>query len=241
MSDKPKVYEEFLAVMREVSGVAKRDRNEHQRFNFRGIDAVVNALGPAFREHGLIVVPRVADIEHTDIRTSQGKPATRCIVTVDYQFIGSDGSSITATSVGEAFDSGDKATPKAMSVAFRTCLLQTFILPTDEPDPDAQTYERADPPLANGEQMQEIGRLLTANGLIGDAVAPARLAAFKEAIGRDTTGGDLLADEAGRVIEHLQGLVSLAEKEKMLQESLGGTPVAEPGDQGDPGEQEPQS
>lgn len=33
------------------------------------------------------------------------------------------------------------STPKAMSVAFRTALLQTFALPTDEVDPDAHSYE----------------------------------------------------------------------------------------------------
>jgi hypothetical protein len=47
---------------------------------------------------------------------------------------------------GEAFDSGDKATAKAMSVAFRIALLQGLSLPTDETDPDAQTYERANHP-----------------------------------------------------------------------------------------------
>jgi hypothetical protein len=40
-------------------------------------------------------------------------------------------------------DSGDKATAKAMSVAMRTALLQALCLPTDEPDPDATSYERA--------------------------------------------------------------------------------------------------
>jgi hypothetical protein len=37
---------------------------------------------------------------------------------------------------------GDKAAPKAMSVAFRTALLQALALPTDEPDPDSQSFER---------------------------------------------------------------------------------------------------
>jgi hypothetical protein len=52
-----------------------------------------------------------------------------------------DGGTITATVASEAFDSGDKATAKAMSVALRTFLLQAFMLPTDDKDPDADTYE----------------------------------------------------------------------------------------------------
>ena len=54
-----------------------------------------------------------------------------------------DGSSVTATVAAEAWDAGDKATPKAMSVAMRTALLQALALPTDEPDPDSHTHERA--------------------------------------------------------------------------------------------------
>jgi hypothetical protein len=34
-------------VMKEVGAVAKKDRNNAQGFNFRGIDAVVNAVSPA--------------------------------------------------------------------------------------------------------------------------------------------------------------------------------------------------
>jgi len=45
----------------------------------------------------------------------------------------------------ESMDSGDKATAKAMSVAYRTALLQTLCLPTDDVDPDAETYVRSEP------------------------------------------------------------------------------------------------
>lgn len=80
------------------------------------------------------------------VHTSTGKPATACRVVVDYIFGAKDGSEMTATVAAEAWDNGDKAAPKAMSVAFRTALLQTLALPTDEPDPDAHTYERKSPP-----------------------------------------------------------------------------------------------
>ena len=40
-------------------------------------------------------------------------------------------------------DGGDKATAKAMSVAFRIALLQALALPTSEPDPDSTSYERS--------------------------------------------------------------------------------------------------
>ena len=47
---------------------------------------------------------------------------------------------------GESMDAGDKGTPKAMSVALRIALLQALCIPTDEPDPDTHSYERAAAP-----------------------------------------------------------------------------------------------
>jgi ERF superfamily len=139
----PTIYAALAAVMADVDHVAKRDRNTAQNFNFRGIDAVVNAVGPALRKHKVIVVPRVIHADYSLVQTTTGKPSTACRVRVAYVFIGPAGDSIETTVLGEAWDSGDKATPKAMSVAYRTALLQSLSLPTDEPDPDSQTYERA--------------------------------------------------------------------------------------------------
>lgn len=139
MSD---IYTALAAVMADCDHVAKRDRNEHQRFLFRGIDAVVNAVGPVLRKHGVIVTPHLQDVAYDTVQTSQGKPATACRVQVAYIFYAPDGSSIETVVAAEAWDMGDKAAPKAMSVAFRTALLQALALPTDEPDPDSQSFER---------------------------------------------------------------------------------------------------
>jgi hypothetical protein len=138
------IYEALSAVMVDVQAVAKNDRNDHQRFNFRGIDAVVNAVGPALRKHKVIVVPDVREHRFGTVEVGQKRtPMGHCVVHVAYVFYGPDGDSVECSVVAEAMDSGDKAYPKAMSVAFRTALLQALTLPTDEPDPDASSYERA--------------------------------------------------------------------------------------------------
>lgn len=141
----PTVYEALAAVMDDVQAVKKKDKNEAQRFMFRGIDAVVNAVGPALRKHGVTVSPRVDLYEYGTVTTSGGKAMGHVRVLVTYTFHGPAGDSLPAQAPGEAFDAGDKATPKAMSVAFRTALLQALALPTDEPDPDSQAYERVAP------------------------------------------------------------------------------------------------
>lgn len=138
-----KVNEAIAQVMTHVRGVGKKDFNDHQKFSFRGIDAVVNAVGPALREAGVVVVPNVASADYETVTTTTGKPSTACRIIVNYVFYGPEGDTISCSVAAEAWDSGDKATSKAMSVAFRTALLQALTLPTDEPDPDHSTYERA--------------------------------------------------------------------------------------------------
>ena len=138
------IFGALSAVMGEVSSVGKDERNAGQGFNFRGIDAVVNAVGPALRKHGVIVVPRVQSCDYGTIEIGEKRKATAHVrVVVEYIFIAQDGSTISCTTAGEAMDAGDKATAKAMSVAFRIALLQALALPTSEPDPDASSYERS--------------------------------------------------------------------------------------------------
>lgn len=144
METKLPIAQALSEVMKSVGGIAKKDRNNAQGFNFRGIDSVVNAVSPALQKFGVIVVPSVEDYEYHTVEIGRNRTAMGHVkVKVSYTFIGANGDAIKTTVVGEAMDSGDKATAKAMSVAFRTALLQALCLPTDEIDPDAESYERS--------------------------------------------------------------------------------------------------
>jgi hypothetical protein len=134
-------------VMDDVGAVGKDGRNTHQNFDFRGIDAVVNATSPAFRKHGIVVVPTLNSIDYETVEVGQNRSRMASVrVNVTYTFHAPDGSNVSATVAAESMDSGDKATAKAMSVAFRIALLQTLCLPTTDIDPDAQSYERSPAP-----------------------------------------------------------------------------------------------
>lgn len=146
MSDQPlSVIAALNLVMRDVQAVGKTGRNESQNFSFRGVDAVVNAVGPALREHGVIVLPRVLDKTYQTFNTRNGALMHECVLEVEFTFVGPSGDTLVCSSMGESADSGDKATAKAHSVAYRTALLQALCIPTDEPDPDATSYERSVP------------------------------------------------------------------------------------------------
>ena len=150
----------IVAVMNDVQAVAKRDRNEAQRFNFRGIDAVLNAVGPAFRKHGGFIVPNVLDTRTESLPSKNGGSLNVVRLTVEFGVYGTEGEPIVGVVVAEAFDSGDKATAKAMSVALRTFLLQLLALPTDEPDPDSYSYEiGTQQPVEKRDWVAEIAQL----------------------------------------------------------------------------------
>lgn len=148
------VLSALVRVMRDVPELGKLDRNEEDGggFVFRGIDAVVNAVGPILRKHGVLCVPTLRKVTIRTARVGQ-QEAVAAFVTVRYTFWGPDGSSLPVQVPGEAMDFGDKAVNKAMSVAWRTALLHALQIPTGERDPDSYSYQRSGgQPAAQGQR-----------------------------------------------------------------------------------------
>jgi hypothetical protein len=130
----------IAAVMQEVQAVAKNDRNEAQRFNFRGIDAVVNKVGPALRNAGGFIVPDVISTTHDTMPAKNGGSMSVVRLTVQFSVYGAEGDPIIGTVAAEAFDSGDKATNKATSASAKYALIYTLSIPTeDNSDADAES------------------------------------------------------------------------------------------------------
>ena len=140
----PKIYAAIVGVMKDVGAVGKNDKNKQQGFMYRGIDAVMNALQPAMIKNKVFVTPTVISEEREERETKQGGVLFFTRLRVKYTFFTDDGSNIVAEVIGEAMDSADKATNKAMSVAYKYACFQVFCIPTDEmKDPDAESHELA--------------------------------------------------------------------------------------------------
>lgn len=158
------IHQALAAVMVDVGAVSKDGRNQSQGFNFRGIDAVVNAVGPVFRRHGVIAAPTVEDAHYDTIPTKNGGTMRQCTMKTRWRFHGPAGDYLDAVVMSEAMDSGDKATSKAHSVSYRTALLQVLCIPTDEPDPDESNFERASaptlPPVISAEDAARFRSLI---------------------------------------------------------------------------------
>lgn len=175
------IYEAMSAVMAKVGAVKKTGHNSQSNYNFRGIDAVTSAVYPALVENKVIVVPKVLDYQYGTVVVGRNRTEMSHVrLTVQFTWHGPDGDELVTVTAGEAFDSGDKATAKAHSVAFRTALLQTLCLPTDEPDPDSTTYQRSE--QAPEPSPEDLEREAAINDL-GDACAALGLDA-RETAGR---------------------------------------------------------
>lgn len=155
-----RIYRQITQVMKDVGAVAKKDRNAQQGFNYRGIDAVMNAINPAFQKHGVFVVPEILEQARETKTTAKGSVMNYSICKIEYRFYAEDGSYVRAVVVGEAMDSADKATNKAMAVAFKYACFQVLCIPTEEmKDPDASGEPVAPRPEPDGAKKKPAGNV----------------------------------------------------------------------------------
>lgn len=147
MSTVPQVYAAINAVQTAMSheGISKGRKNAQQGYAFRGIDDVYAALAPHLAGHKLCILPRVTDRAVIERETKAGGNLFYTTLTVEFDFVSvADGSKHTVCTVGEAMDSGDKSSNKAMSAAYKYACFLAFAIPTEgDNDPDSTTHEVA--------------------------------------------------------------------------------------------------
>lgn len=141
-----KVYQSINAVQKALSkvGISKDRKNQQgSGYMFRGIDDVYNVISPLLAENGLCILPRMISRQCEERQSKNGGALFYVTVEAEFDFVSSeDGSKHTCRTFGEAMDSGDKATNKAMSAAYKYAAFQAFAIPTEgENDADATTHE----------------------------------------------------------------------------------------------------
>ncbi len=142
MSEQGQIFALMGKVMADIGAIGKDSRNQQQGFNYRSIDAVYNALNPLLAKHGIFMAPEVLDKTREERTNKNGTVLAFTCLRMRYTFYAPDGSSVSCVVEGEGMDSGDKSSNKAMAVAHKYALLQTFCIPTEEQkDPDAEVHE----------------------------------------------------------------------------------------------------
>jgi ERF superfamily protein len=141
-----KVYAAIAKVMAGLGkdGIQKDRKNVQQGYSFRGIDDVYNALHTHLVAANLVILPRFSDRQVVERQSQKGGALFYVTVSGDFDLVSTeDGSKHTVGPFfGEAMDSGDKATNKAMSAAYKYMAMEVFCIPTDaDNDSDATTHE----------------------------------------------------------------------------------------------------
>ena len=152
----PRVYTAITAIMAQLAetGIAKAHVNARDQYSYRSVDDVMGRIAPLLAKHRLCILPRVLE-RSSEERSGLGDVLLiRVALRVAFDFVsGRDGSAHVIEAYGEALDTGDKATSKAMSAAFKQAVLQAFCVPIagsadseatshrlaakrDQPDPD---------------------------------------------------------------------------------------------------------
>ena len=154
-----RIYEAICGVMEDIGAVGKNDVNKQQGFRYRGIDAVMNALSPAMNKNKVFCIPEVLEHTREERQTAKGTQLIYSICKIRFRFHTTDGSYVDAVTIGEGMDSGDKATNKAMAIAFKYACFQTFCIPTEElmDDPDRESPEAGKKKRSSGKAQQEAG------------------------------------------------------------------------------------
>lgn len=132
------VVEAIVRVIRDLPAVGKDERNRDQGYNYRGIEQITAAVQPLFGRHGVVVVPKVRELEIRDI-VINGKPWTDTHAQVEYIIYGTNGPDDYLVvgpfhSIGR--DNSDKGVNKAMTQAYKQMLLQVLAVADKKDDPD---------------------------------------------------------------------------------------------------------
>lgn len=138
------IYQLVSAVQSALAkkGIGKAHTNTFDNYKFRGIDDVYNALGPILSEHKLVIYPEVTERDVVERQSKKGDPLFHVTLNIIYHFVSAhDGSEMVVPVVGEAMDRGDKAINKAMSAGYKLACFQTFCIPIEGQDSEAETHE----------------------------------------------------------------------------------------------------
>ena len=160
MNESKQVYAAIVQVTSAMAGegISKDRKNSQQGYSFRGIDDVYNSLSRMLANANLCILPRVLSRSCSERETKNGGALFTVVVDVEFDLVSAvDGSIHTVRTFGEAMDSADKATNKAMSAAYKYMAFQTFAIPVaGDNDADTHTHEVKPKPAVAKSVTQDV-------------------------------------------------------------------------------------
>ncbi|MBP6513169.1 MAG: ERF family protein [Bacteroidia bacterium] len=139
----PEIFNAILNIMEGLDPIKKNKENKQQSYKYRGVEDVYSSLNPMLIANKVILIPELLSHTLTDFNSKSGSLLFRAIVSMKYTFKSTiDGSEASCIMTGEGMDTGDKATPKAISGAFKYMAFQMFCIPVpDDADSEKEDHE----------------------------------------------------------------------------------------------------
>lgn len=133
------VHQRMAAAFADVTAIAKQSA-EKVNYQFRSVDAVMNALHPILAAHGLFPSPRVLDDwQVNQIPGTNNRMQTQALFRIAVDMYGANGDTVTlGPGLAQSHDYGDKAVYQAQQNALKYVLIEAFCIPTQEEDQDAR-------------------------------------------------------------------------------------------------------
>lgn len=194
------VLEAIRRCRRDIGIIRKKGeyKQGNTKFNFRGIDQVVNATRPVLDRHGLVLIPSVVEFQCRDVERQGGGRSHETLLLMEFWVYGPRGDFLEhpVRTMGEALNTSDKDAAAAMSVAWREALIKLFHIASGDPDPDSQYIERGEARFDATAYREEALRPTTSVGRLQQMMNEVR------SLGK---GGVLVENEIGdeESIEHL--------------------------------------
>lgn len=196
------IHEAIAAIYRETGYVQKGGKMKvgNESYTYAGEADLIAAVRPSMVDHEVYMhVAQVLNREHDTFTNKYGTLMHHVRLDVMVRFAhGPSGTFVDCMAAGEGIDAGDKATPKALTGAYKYAIRQTFCIETGD-DPDgtpSSDFERhtttnghrepQSPPSAKtkptwqaellGELNEHGMKMADLSDALGEAVTPANYA-----------------------------------------------------------------
>jgi hypothetical protein len=138
------LYQKLLKITEEIGTVEKSGRNQQQGYAFIEQAQVVAAVRVALAKYGVMILPEATIRTLDKFQNQKGTTFVWARVSSRYTIVNADDPEermVLEWDGGEAMDTSDKATNKAITASQKYFLMKLFNI-SDREDPDLQSHEQ---------------------------------------------------------------------------------------------------
>ncbi|MDZ4231643.1 MAG: ERF family protein [Candidatus Pacearchaeota archaeon] len=157
------IYEKIFAVQQQVATVLKLGHNDFHKYNYAYERDIIAEIKPLLGEQKLLILNTGEErvIEETQVIEGKIVGGDKVFVSVRYKIVNIENPTevVEGIGYGEGKDSGDKATPKALTMALKYYLSKTFLIETGD-DAENERKGQGGASQPSTEQMYETASLM---------------------------------------------------------------------------------